>query len=91
MKFIGVAVHTELVTNKGAGFYEINDLVNVLDGGDIYVPVDEDVRPSDKQAAYIDIAKGVFTNVAGGNYDCGCFFRSNKQDGLARVEVRGMK
>jgi hypothetical protein len=91
MKFIGIAEHTELVTNKGAGFYDINDSVNVRDFGDIYVPVAEDANPSDKESAYIDIAKGVFTDVAGGNYDCGCFFRSNKQDGLARVEVRGMK
>jgi hypothetical protein len=91
MKFIGVAEHTELVTNKGTGFYDINDSVNVRDGGDIFAPVDDESFPSDKEEAYIDITKGVFTDVATGNYDCGCFFRSNKQDGLARVEVRGMK
>jgi len=91
MKFIGVAEHTELSTNKGTGFYDINDSVNVRDFGDIFVPVHEDAHPSDKEPAYIDIAGGVFTDIPGGNYDCGCFFRSNKEDGLARVEVRGMK
>jgi len=91
MKFIGVAEHTELSSNKGTGFYDIDDSVNVRDSGDIYVPVDEEAHPSDKESAYIDIQKGVFTDIPGGNFDCGCFFRSNKQDGLARVEVRGMK
>lgn len=91
LKFLGVARHTELSTSKGTGYYDINDSVNVLDGGEIYVPVDEDANPSDKEPAYIDIAKGVFTDVPASNYDCGCFFRSNKQDGLARIEVRGMK
>ena len=91
LKFIGVAEHTELSTKNGTGFYDINDAVNVRDGGEIYVPVAEDANPSDKEPAYINLANGVFTDVAGGNYDPGCFFRSNKQDGLARVEVRGMK
>lgn len=91
MKFIGVAEHTELSTNKGTGFYDISDSVNVRDFGDIYAPVHEDANPSDKEPAYINIAQGVFTDIPGGNYDCGCFFRSNKQDGLARVEIRGMK
>jgi len=91
MKFIGIAEHTELSSKEGTGFYGINDSVNVRDFGDIYTFVSEDATPSDKESAYIDIANGEFTNVAGGNYDCGCYFRSNKQDGLARVEVRGMK
>ena len=91
LKFIGVAEHTELSSVKGTGFYDINDAVNVRDWGEIYVPVAEDSHPSDKEAAYIDISKGVFTDIPGSNFDCGCFFRSNKQDGLARIEVRGMK
>jgi hypothetical protein len=91
LKFIGIAEHTELCTKNGAGYYDAEDAVNVRDFGEIYVPVDEEANPADKESAYIDIANGVFTDVAGSNYDCGCFFRSNKQDGLARVEVRGMK
>ena len=91
LKFIGVAEHTELCTKNGAGFYEAEEAVNVRDFGEIYVPVADDANPADKESAYIDVASGVFTDDASGNYDCGCFFRSNKQDGLARVEVRGMK
>jgi len=91
LKFLGVAKHTELETKNGTGYYEKEDSVNVQDYGDIYVPVDENAYPADKEPAYIDIVKGVFTDVHGSNYECGCFFRSNKQDGLARIEVRGMK
>jgi len=91
MKFIGIAEHTELSTRTGTGFYAIGDSVNVRDLGDIYAPVADLANPMDKEPAYIDLANGVFTDVSTSNYDCGCFFRSNKQDGLARVEVRGMK
>ena len=91
MKFIGIAEHTELVTRKGTGYYDINDSVNVRDRGDIYAPVSDAAHPSDKEPAYIDLANGVFTDVSTSNYECGCFFRSNKQDGLALIEARGMK
>jgi len=91
LKFIGVAQHTELSSKDGTGFYAPEDLVNVYDFGEIYVPVAEDSYPSDKEQAYINIAGGNFTDVSSGNYDCGCYFRSEKQDGLARIEVRGMK
>lgn len=90
LKFIGVAKHTELCSKNGTGYYDIDDVVNVMDFGEIYVPVADDANPADKEPAYIDITAGVFTDDSSG-YDCGCFFRSNKQDGLARVEVRGMK
>lgn len=90
LKFIGVALHTELCAKNGTGYYDVNDSVNVVDFGEIYVPVTDDANPTDKEPAYIDVAAGVFTDDSTG-YDCGCFFRSNKQDGLARVEVRGMK
>jgi hypothetical protein len=91
LKFIGVAEHTELCTKNGTGYYDPEDAVNIRDFGEIYAPVADDANPADKEPAYIDVANGVFTDVVGSNYDCGCFFRSNKQDGLARVEVRGMK
>jgi hypothetical protein len=91
LKFIGVAEHTELCTKNGTGYYDVEDAVNVRDFGDIYVPVADNANPADKEPAFIVIADGVFTDVSSSNYDCGCFFRGNKQDGLARVEVRGMK
>jgi hypothetical protein len=89
--FIGIAEHTELATKNGTGFYDVKDSVNVRDMGDIYAPVDEGSNPSDKEKAYIVLSTGVFTDLPASNYDCGCYFRSNKQDGLALIEVRGMK
>jgi hypothetical protein len=94
LKFVGVAEHTELCARSGTGYYEPEDSVNVRDFGEIYVPVADDADPADKEQAYIILSgdeAGLFTNEADGNYDCGAFFRSNKQDGLARVELRGMK
>lgn len=91
MKFIGVAEHTELCTKNGTGYYDVKDAVNVRDNGDIYVPVADAAYPADKEPAFIDVANGVFTDIPGNNYDCGCIFRSNKQDGLALIEVRGLK
>jgi hypothetical protein len=67
MKFLGVAEHTELGFKEGVGFYPPTHAVNVMDFGEIYVPVAE------------------------GNYDSGAFFRSGEEDGLARIELRGMK
>jgi hypothetical protein len=94
MKFLGVAEHTELGFKEGVGFYPPTHPVNVMDFGEIYVPVAEGANPSDKEPAFIILSganAGKFTDVASGNYDCGAFFRSNEEDGLARIELRGMK
>jgi hypothetical protein len=94
MKFLGVAAHTELGFKEGAGFYPPTHAVNVMDFGEIYVPVAEGATPSDKESAYIVLSgedAGKFTDVAEGNYDSGAFFRGNEEDGLARIEIRGMK
>ena len=94
MKFLGVAEHTELGFKEGAGFYPPTHAVNVMDLGEIYVPVAEGASPSDKEPAYIVLSgddAGKFTDDADGNYDSGAFFRSNEEDGLARIELRGMK
>jgi hypothetical protein len=94
MKFLGVAEHTELGFKEGVGFYPPTHAVNVMDFGEIYVPVTEGVSPLDKEPAYIVLSgseAGKFTNVAAENYDSGAFFRSGEEDGLARIELRGMK
>lgn len=94
MKFLGVAEFTQLGFKEGAGFYPPNHAVNVMDFGDIYIPVAEGVSPLDKESAYIILSgddAGKFTNAADGNYDCGAFFRGSEEDGLARIELRGMK
>jgi hypothetical protein len=65
-----------------------------MDFGEIYVPVAEGASPVDKEPAYIILSgenTGKFTDVADGNYDCGAFFRGSEEDGLARIELRGMK
>jgi hypothetical protein len=94
MKFLGVAVHTELGFKEGVGFYPPTHTVNVMDFGEIYVPVAEGVSPSDKEPAYIILSGnegGKFTNDDDGNYNSGAFFRGNEEGGLARIELRGMK
>jgi hypothetical protein len=94
MKFLGVAEHTELGFKEGTGFYPPTYAVNVMDFGEVYVPVAEGASPLDKEAAYIVLSggeAGKFTNDDAGNYDCGAFFRSGEEDGLARIELRGMK
>jgi hypothetical protein len=94
MKFLGVAEHAELGFKEGVGFYPPTHAVNVMDFGEIYVPVAEGATPLDKEEAYIVLSgseAGKFTNIADGNYDCGAFFRGHEEDGLARIEIRGMK
>ncbi|MDR0388751.1 MAG: hypothetical protein LBH73_01625 [Spirochaetaceae bacterium] len=94
MKFLGVAVHTELGFKEGTGFYPPAHAVNVMDFGEIYVPAAEDASPLDKEPAYIILSgsdAGKFTNDDDGNYDCGAFFRGHKEDGLVRIELHGMK
>jgi hypothetical protein len=94
MKFLGIAVHTELGFKEGAGFYPPTHAVNVMEFGEIYIRVAEGVNPMDKEPAYIILSgseAGKFTNDDDENYDCGAFFRGNQEDGLARIELRGMK
>jgi hypothetical protein len=94
MKFLGVAEHTELGFKEGVGFYPPTHAVNVMDFGEVYVPVADGVNSADKEPAYIILFgddAGKFTNVADDNYDCGAFFRGHEEDGLARLELRGMK
>jgi hypothetical protein len=94
MKFLGVVEHTELGFKEGSGFYPRAYAVNVMDFGEIYVPVAEGSSPSDKEPAYIILSgedAGMFTDAADGNYDCGALFRGHEEDGLARIELRGMK
>jgi hypothetical protein len=93
MKFLGVAEHRELGFKEGTGFYPPGYAVNVMDFGEIYVPVVDGATPSDKEPAYIILTgadAGKFTDVAGSNYESGAYFRSGAEDGLARLELRGM-
>lgn len=96
MKFVGVARHQELSYREGTGFYPPQASVNVQTSGKVWVPVADGANPGDKEAAYIVMTgadAGKFTDsAAGGAYDSGCVFRSEKiEGGLALIEVRGMK
>ena len=94
MKFAGVAVHEELAYKDGTGFYPKGIPVNVLTRGKIYVPVADGAEAADKKPAYVVLSgadAGKFTDNASGTYDAGCVFRSDVQDGLALVEVNGLK
>jgi hypothetical protein len=71
--------------------------MNVLTEGEIYVPVASGITNCANKPAYVvDIqASGdynKFTTDSSNNYDIGGYFRSNvNADGLARVELRGLK
>jgi hypothetical protein len=94
MKFVGVARHEEQAYKEGVGYYPANVAVNVMTRGEIYVPVADGASPQDKESAYIILSgddAGKFTDEAGENYDSGCIFLGGAEDGLARVEVRGMR
>ncbi|MDR2150120.1 MAG: hypothetical protein LBO67_04765 [Spirochaetaceae bacterium] len=94
MKFVGVARHTELCFKEGTGFYPPKTTVNVQTEHEIYVPVADGSSPADKKPAFIILSGddvGKFTDEEDGTYESGALFRSAAQDGLARVELRGMK
>jgi len=95
MRFMGVARFAQLGYAEKVGYYPQSVSVSVMARGKIFVPVADTANPDDKKPAYVIMAgddAGKFTDVAAGNYDCGCFFRSDRVSGnLALIEVRGMK
>jgi hypothetical protein len=95
MKFMGVAPFEQIADKDGVGFYPSHTSVPVQYRGKLYIRVADGANPGDKKPAYIILAgddAGKFTDVAGGNYDCGCFFRSGKVGtDLALIELRGLK
>jgi len=95
MKFMGVARFQQLGFAKETGYYPANTSVPIQTDGKVFVPVADNANPDDKKPAYIILSgsnAGKFTDVAAGNYDCGCFFRSDRfEDNLALIELRGMK
>jgi hypothetical protein len=95
MKFMGVVPFEQISYNEGVGFYPPHTSVPVQYHGKIWIRVPGSINPGDKKPAYIILTgddAGKFTNAASGNYDCGCFFRSEKMAGdLALIELRGLK
>jgi hypothetical protein len=95
MKFMGVAQRVQLVDKDGRGYYPAHTSVAVQTLGKVFVHVASGANPGDKKPVYIMLSgadAGKYTDVASGNYDCGCFFRSGKVDNdLALIELRGLK
>ena len=84
----------ERAYREGTGYYAKNTAVNVMTHGKIYVEVADGADVADKKAAYVVLSgadKGKFTDEASGNYDTGCVFCSAEQNGLALIEVNGLK
>jgi hypothetical protein len=96
MRFMGVVRFEHVVYGNEAGCFPAGVSVPVQTGGKIYAPVADSANPDDKKVAYVILSgadAGKFTDQSGGgNYDCGCFFRSERVSGnLALIELRGMK
>jgi hypothetical protein len=94
-RFLGVARFQQLSYREGAGFYPKGVAVSVQRLGKIHINVADSASPDDKKPAYVILSganAGQFTNESTSNYDCGCFFRSDRIDGnLALIELRGLK
>jgi hypothetical protein len=97
LKFLGVTMISHRSYNDSEEQYVAYQDMNVLTEGVIYVPVASGITNCANQAAYVidDQSSGdynKFTTTSGSNYDIGGYFRSNANaDGLARVELRGLK
>ena len=78
-----------------SGAYPIKDMVNSLNKGSVWVKVPSISNTANKPAYVIlnteSADYGKFTTTATNNYDSGCWFKSNPLNGLAIVEVRGIK
>ncbi len=90
--FLGVArFDQKYVLSGNSGQYEINDLVNVLAEGRIYVNCIEAVNAN--TSAYVVTTgtdKGKFSLTSTDNYDVNCIFRATTTEAsLVPVEVRG--
>ena len=95
-KFMGVAVFVQngsKTMGAGNACWEAGTYMNVLSKGKIYVPAVSTV--DEKDAAYVvtsGATQNQFSDVSSSNYDIGGYFRSSvDSDGLAVLEVRGMK
>lgn len=93
LHFLGVAILSHNADNK---YVEYQDM-SVLGKGEIYVHVASGIVNCANQPAYVgnligDAAYKKFTTSSSNAFDIGGYFRSNANaDGIARVEVRGVK
>jgi hypothetical protein len=96
-KFAGVAIISQRsFVGTEDNLYPTYDQISVLEEGCVWVPVASGISAIANKAAYIiDLTSDgqfkKFTDATSGNYDCGCYFKSNVLNGLAVLEVRGLK
>ena len=95
-KFLGAAAFIQnggKTWGAGTAGWKTGMSVNIVADGTLWVPVESTV--ADKDPAYAVIGGtgtlGKFNDVSTNNYDIGSFFRSNVDNGLAILEVRGLK
>lgn len=97
LKFLGVAMISHRSYKDSEDQYVAFQEMNVLTEGEIYVPVASGITATANKPAYVvnlisDADYNKFTTTSGSNYEIGGYFRSNPNaDGLARVELRGLK
>ena len=96
LKFLGAAAFVQnggKDWGAGTAKWKTGMSVNIVADGTLWVPVESTV--ADKDPAYAVIGGtgtlGKFNDVSTNNYDIGSFFRSNVNNGLAILEVRGLK
>lgn len=95
--FAGVAIISQRSFRETQGTYPQYDSLNVMERGKVWVATASGVSLCDNKAAYViddvaDAEYGKFTATSGANtYDIGCYFRSNPDNNLAVLEVRGLK
>ncbi len=87
--FAGVSAFTQTSHKDSRGVYSAKDTVNVLEKGKIWVEVKEGVSTADGMKAYVT-SDGFFTTESDNNVEVG-YFRSNVNNNLALVEIRGIK
>ena len=96
LKFLGVAVISHRSYDGSEDKYIGCQEINVLSKGMIYVPVSSGLSAIANLPAYLTHSKvdanyGNFTTSSASTYDIGGYFRSNVADGVALVELRGLK
>jgi hypothetical protein len=95
--FAGVAIISQRsFVDTADNVYPTYDEISVLEEGRVWVPVASGISAIANKPAYIidltsDAQFKLFTDNSSGNYACGCYFRSNVLNGLAVLEVRGLK
>lgn len=96
LKFFGIAVISQRSFVDSQGDYPEHDTMNVMTRGKVWVPVMSGVVNVANKGAYVehdntDPDFELFTDDSSGTYNTGCFFRSNAENGLCVLEVKGIK